>query len=169
MCNIPNLLSLSRIFFALGLLYPDPFFRACMVLCAGVSDFLDGFLARKLGQTSRLGTILDPITDKLFVGVALALFFFESKLTPFEIVLFLLRDISLLLFTCYLAATRGLSSWKVRSFFCGKMHTTCQFIALILLSLGYRLPAALLWAFAFFGMGSFFELMYLRFVNTSKL
>jgi CDP-diacylglycerol--glycerol-3-phosphate 3-phosphatidyltransferase len=40
---------------------------------AGVTDSLDGYLARKLGQTSRLGAFLDPVADKLIVAVALVL------------------------------------------------------------------------------------------------
>ncbi|MBV8342218.1 MAG: CDP-diacylglycerol--glycerol-3-phosphate 3-phosphatidyltransferase [Gammaproteobacteria bacterium] len=40
---------------------------------AGVTDSLDGYLARRLGQTSRLGAFLDPVADKLIVAVALVL------------------------------------------------------------------------------------------------
>lgn len=40
---------------------------------AGITDSLDGYLARKLGQTSRLGAFLDPVADKLIVAVALVL------------------------------------------------------------------------------------------------
>lgn len=73
--QIPNLVSLSRIL----LLWPAAHFMAldeaegtigCLVVLvvAGLSDGLDGYLARRLGQISRLGIALDPIADKIFVG-----------------------------------------------------------------------------------------------------
>ena len=39
-----------------------------LMLVAGVTDLLDGWVARRLGQTSRLGRVLDPLADKLFIG-----------------------------------------------------------------------------------------------------
>src|SRR5262249_30201913 len=44
-----------------------------MFAAAGITDSLDGYLARRLGQTSRLGAFLDPVADKLIVAVALVL------------------------------------------------------------------------------------------------
>ena len=44
-----------------------------MFAIAGITDTLDGYYARKLGQTSRLGAFLDPVADKLIVAVALVL------------------------------------------------------------------------------------------------
>ena len=44
-----------------------------MFIAAAVTDSLDGYLARRLGQTSALGAFLDPVADKLMVAVALVL------------------------------------------------------------------------------------------------
>lgn len=44
-----------------------------MFALAGITDYLDGYLARKLGQTSRFGAFLDPVADKLIVATALVL------------------------------------------------------------------------------------------------
>ena len=46
---------------------------AIVFIAAAVTDSLDGYLARKLGQTSALGAFLDPVADKLMVAVALVL------------------------------------------------------------------------------------------------
>ena len=46
---------------------------AILFLLAGLTDWLDGYLARRLGQTSPFGAFLDPVADKLIVGVALVL------------------------------------------------------------------------------------------------
>lgn len=79
--NIPNILTLLRILtlpLLLWLIYLDsaaaaPWAFALYVLSA-ITDFFDGYLARKLNQTSAFGTFIDPIADKIFVlGVLLVL------------------------------------------------------------------------------------------------
>jgi CDP-diacylglycerol---glycerol-3-phosphate 3-phosphatidyltransferase len=79
--NVPNTLTWLRIsmipaIFALSYLLPfpwaDPASCAAFAL-AGITDSLDGYYARKLGQTSRLGAFLDPVADKLIVAAALVL------------------------------------------------------------------------------------------------
>jgi cardiolipin synthase len=76
--QLPNLLSLSRVALApiVGyLLYVDtPETTAwCVILfvVAGLTDWLDGLVARMFGQVSRLGIALDPIADKIFVGIVI--------------------------------------------------------------------------------------------------
>ena len=78
--NLPNALTSVRILLAPALLLV--FFRVsgeerrltvslCLFLAAGVTDCLDGFAARKLHQITRLGKVLDPIADKLFMASVL--------------------------------------------------------------------------------------------------
>jgi CDP-diacylglycerol--glycerol-3-phosphate 3-phosphatidyltransferase len=78
--NVPNLLSLSRILsvpiFIVLMLEPSPF-RA---LAAGIvfslasaTDWLDGYLARKWGQVTKMGKLLDPIADKILIMSALVI------------------------------------------------------------------------------------------------
>lgn len=78
--NIPNQLTLLRIILipVFVLVYYLPFDWSNLVACiifalAGITDVLDGYLARKLNQTSSLGAFLDPVADKLMVAVALVL------------------------------------------------------------------------------------------------
>ena len=79
--NVPNTLTWLRILmipaiFALFYLLPYPYAdpAACAAFAlAGITDSLDGYYARKLGQTSRLGAFLDPVADKLIVAAALVL------------------------------------------------------------------------------------------------
>jgi len=78
--NIPNTLTMLRIaliplfviLFWLPFTWTD-FAAATVFLLAAITDWLDGYLARKLDQTSRLGAFLDPVADKLIVAVALVL------------------------------------------------------------------------------------------------
>src|SRR5882724_9671706 len=75
--NWPNTLTWLRIC-AIPLLFYLPYPWAVpasglLFAAAGITDSLDGYLARRLGQTSRLGAFLDPVADKLVVAVALVL------------------------------------------------------------------------------------------------
>ena len=60
------------LFYLLPYPWADPAACAAFAL-AGITDSLDGYYARKLGQTSRLGAFLDPVADKLIVAAALIL------------------------------------------------------------------------------------------------
>ncbi|HEY4124838.1 MAG TPA: CDP-diacylglycerol--glycerol-3-phosphate 3-phosphatidyltransferase [Rhizomicrobium sp.] len=78
MFNIPNILTMFRIFlvplFVAAMVMPGQGARigAFVIFClAGISDALDGFAARKLHAGSDFGKMLDPIADKILVGVAL--------------------------------------------------------------------------------------------------
>ena len=78
--NLPNTLTWLRIFaiplviilFYLPYQWADPAAGLLFAL-AGITDSLDGYFARRMGQTSRLGAFLDPVADKLIVAVALVL------------------------------------------------------------------------------------------------
>jgi CDP-diacylglycerol--glycerol-3-phosphate 3-phosphatidyltransferase len=78
--NVPNTLTWLRIaaiplivlLFYMPYPWADPA-AGLLFAAAGVTDSLDGYFARRLGQTSRLGAFLDPVADKLIVAVALVL------------------------------------------------------------------------------------------------
>jgi len=89
--NLPNTLTWMRIFaiplvivlFYLPFTWADPA-AGLLFAAAGITDSLDGYFARRMGQTSRLGAFLDPVADKLIVAVALVLL--VSKEMPMIIV-----------------------------------------------------------------------------------
>ena len=75
MQTLPNILTIGRIiavpFFVAALLLPDPFWRwtaFVLFVAAAITDFLDGYIARKYNLTSDLGRMLDPIADKMVVA-----------------------------------------------------------------------------------------------------
>jgi CDP-diacylglycerol--glycerol-3-phosphate 3-phosphatidyltransferase len=78
--TVPNILTWIRIaaipliivLFYMPYHWSDPA-AGLLFAAAGITDSLDGYLARRLGQTSRLGAFLDPVADKLVVAVALVL------------------------------------------------------------------------------------------------
>ncbi len=93
MFQLPNLITISRILlvpvFAVAFALPGDTARltAFVVFCvAGASDALDGLAARKLNATSSFGRMLDPIADKILVGVALMMLVAEGSVHQFLLV-----------------------------------------------------------------------------------
>ena len=85
MFNLPNILTLSRIaaipLFVIIFYLPYKWsygFAAFIFVLAGVTAWFDGYLARRLNQTTKLGAFLDPVADKLMVAVALVLVLWVS-------------------------------------------------------------------------------------------
>ena len=79
-CTVPNFMSLVRILlipvFAVLYLKGYIWWALLVLAISGISDFLDGKIARKFNQVSNLGKMLDPIADKLTVfALAIVLFF----------------------------------------------------------------------------------------------
>lgn len=93
--NLPTLITLSRIilipFFILTA--PDrPFLGALIFGVASVTDFLDGYLARKTGQITKFGIILDPIADKFLVISALILLVDMARLSAWIAITIIVRE-----------------------------------------------------------------------------
>jgi len=101
--DLPNILTLSRIAAipALVLLVvlrrPETDFVACLLfIAAGVTDWLDGHIARERHMTSDLGRMLDPIADKLLVGATLMLMVGEGRMSAaglYPAIVIMLREI----------------------------------------------------------------------------
>ena len=98
---IPNLLSIIRI----GLVYPilnNIFIGNFLIslvyfLLASITDALDGFLARKMKWQTYLGTILDPIADKLLLSGTIFILWLNSYIPLYIFVIFIGRDVAILL------------------------------------------------------------------------
>lgn len=159
--TVPNALSLLRLLgvplFLWLVLGPHADGWALAVLAAsGVTDYLDGYLARRLHQTSRLGQILDPVADRLYI-LAVVIGLALRDIVPWWFAVILpLRDV-LLWGLVPVLRTRGYSALPVH--FLGKAATFNLLYAfpLLLLGDGTGSAAALAqvfgWAFAGWGIG----------------
>ena len=85
--NIPTLLTLFRVilipFFVLVFYLPvtwSPFAAALIFCVAAVTDWFDGFLARRWNQSTRFGAFLDPVADKVLVAIAMVLYLLQITL-----------------------------------------------------------------------------------------
>ena len=91
--KIPNILTIGRIiivpFFVLAFYLPGFYgdlTAFALFVIASFSDFLDGMLARMLGQESKLGELLDPIADKIIVATALILLVMSQTIRHYEVI-----------------------------------------------------------------------------------
>jgi CDP-diacylglycerol--glycerol-3-phosphate 3-phosphatidyltransferase len=158
MLNIPNFLSFLRMPLALIFLQNDPIYRVLAIFFAMLTDFLDGYIARRYNLVNRVGTVLDPITDKFFVFFVLAVLVRESRLDVWEACILMCRDFSVILYGCYLALKNRLANYKFRAIWCGKITTVLQFIVLIALTLNSSFPRSLYGVFLMLGILALGEL-----------
>lgn len=141
--NIPTLLTLSRIALIplfVGVFYIEAWWAnplaAGIFLVAGLTDYLDGYLARRLNQTTRFGAFLDPVADKLMVAAALVLLV-EYHATPWLVLpatVIILREITISALREWMAEVGKRAAVSVSAI--GKVKTVVQMTAMTLL-LGY--------------------------------
>jgi len=138
--NLPNILTLSRIVMipVFVLVYFLPFgwsYMASAVIfaLAGMTDWLDGYLARKLDQSTPLGAFLDPVADKLMVAVALTVLIHEysSLLMTLPAMIIIGREIVISALREWMAEMGKRASVAVS--FVGKIKTTCQMVSIVIL------------------------------------
>ena len=156
--TIPNVLSFIRlllvpVFLALIVVGQDGIALLVLVV-SSVTDFLDGVLARGLNQVSRLGQLLDPAADRLFIFAALIGLAIRDVIPWWLFVIIVGRDVMLLVLGVVLA-NHGYGPLPVHHL--GKVATFCLFYALPILMIGQAFPgtvwlvAPIGWAFAIWG------------------
>jgi CDP-diacylglycerol--glycerol-3-phosphate 3-phosphatidyltransferase/cardiolipin synthase len=142
MWNTPNLLTLLRIGLIpvfVGIFYiPAPWAGlACALVfsLAAITDWLDGYLARRWGQTSPLGAFLDPVADKLMVAVALVLLVQADPRAVLALpaAVIIGREIAVSALREWMAELGARAQVAVSMV--GKFKTTAQMVAIILLIL----------------------------------
>ncbi len=141
--NLPNLLTWLRILFIplmAGVFYlPDGWVtaREANVLAAAffgvaaLTDWLDGWLARKMGQTSAFGAFLDPVADKLMVAAALIVLIDLDRVAPLIGLIIIGREITISALREWMAKAGKSASVAVS--FVGKLKTTAQMVSIVLL------------------------------------
>lgn len=158
--TVPNIVSMGRLLgvplFLWLVLGPEADGLAVLVLMLmGITDWLDGYLARRLGQFSRLGELLDPVVDRLFILAAVLGLALRDVIPWWLAVAIPLRD-ALMWGLVPLLRTRGYSALPVH--FLGKAATFNLFYSFPLLLLGdgestlAQLARVFGWAFAIWGL-----------------
>lgn len=138
--NIPTLLTLFRVvlipFFVLAFYLPfewAPFVCALIFIFAAITDWFDGYLARRWKQTTRFGAFLDPVADKVMVAMALVLVaeYFHSWWITLPAATMIAREIIISALREWMAEIGKRSSVAVS--WIGKVKTTAQMLSLFAL------------------------------------
>ena len=141
--NVPNLITLSRIILIpllIGIYYlPEEWLAAesknitatAVFIFAGITDWLDGYLARRLNQMSAFGAFLDPVADKLIVVGALLALLYLQRVDMLVALIIVGREIAISALREWMAKVGQAASVAVA--FIGKLKTVAQMIAIALL------------------------------------
>ena len=170
--NLPNLLTILRIFFVpllvaalvqenlhlrmLGFTISNEFLALAIFLAAAVTDLLDGYLARRWGQVTTVGTLLDPIADKLLVSAALISLVEKRMLPGWMAVLIISREFAV----SGLRSIAAAEGYTIQASDLGKTKMVTQVIAISLMLLSihfrelYNFAMWWMWGVAFFGVAS---------------
>ena len=163
MINIPNALTLLRALGVPAFLYffliaQKPVISFLIIALGGVTDYLDGKLARALNQTSNFGAKFDPTVDRLYIAAVLIALASQQYLPVNLVIAILIRDL-LLLFMVIWQKARGIDFVEVS--FLGKAATFNLLYAFPLLLLKEidlvgGIAGIIGWAFAIWGVGLYF-------------
>ncbi|MGL6071826.1 CDP-diacylglycerol--glycerol-3-phosphate 3-phosphatidyltransferase [Craterilacuibacter sp.] len=104
---------------------------AIIFFLAAVTDWLDGFLARRLGQTSAFGAFLDPVADKLIVAASLILLVELGRTEGWMAMIIIGREITISALREWMAEMGSRKSVAVATI--GKLKTMVQMVAILLL------------------------------------
>jgi CDP-diacylglycerol--glycerol-3-phosphate 3-phosphatidyltransferase len=156
--NGPNLLTLLRIFFVpllvaalLGGGFIEPYlavwtgalavtretFALLIFLAAAATDLLDGYLARRWGQITTVGTLLDPIADKLLISAALVSLVDIHRVPAWMVILIIGREFAV----SGLRSIAAAAGYTIEASELGKSKMVAQVAAITLVIAGIRWPA----------------------------
>jgi cardiolipin synthase (CMP-forming) len=163
--TVPNILSMARLagvpvflWLVLSPVFGGPHrdgWALLVLAVSGISDYLDGKLARRWNQVSKVGEALDPLADRLYIFSTVIAFTLREFIPLWFAILLLGRDVFLLALVPFLRR-RGLTKLPVH--FLGKAATFCLLYAFPLLLLGVGdgtlplLAQVFGWAFAIWGV-----------------
>jgi CDP-diacylglycerol--glycerol-3-phosphate 3-phosphatidyltransferase len=130
----PNAVTAMRFPLAAAFIAVDGLLARGLILAAAASsDWLDGWLARRLGQHSSAGQLLDPVADKTFVLAALASFVVAGSLQVWQLIVLLARDLYAVLGFFVAALLRWPLGFEARR--SGKIVTVFQILTVFVLLL----------------------------------
>jgi cardiolipin synthase len=158
--NIPNTLSVLRLlgipfFIYFALVSKQDVFAILVLMFAGISDYLDGKLARAWNQTSVLGAMLDPAADRVYILATLIILFVRDAIPLWVLIVLIGRDLILAILT-FIMKLRGVKLLEVN--YLGKAATFNLLYAFPLLllathnSLAGHIAFAAGWGFATWGI-----------------
>ncbi len=188
---MPNLLTLVRIFLVpllvaalvqgnwnvkwdSKLLIANDFFALIIFLAAALTDLLDGYLARRWKQVTTVGTLLDPVADKLLISASLISLVENRMLPAWMVILIISREFAV----SGLRSIAAAEGYTIKAGELGKSKMILQVVGVSLVMMSIRWPALRLfamiamWAVVIFGLASaidYFRLFWRKVDSSIKL
>jgi len=169
MINLPNFLASLRIiaaplmfWFLVGRDNPlfvgidtswMDYFAALIFVLASVTDFFDGYIARKWDQMTKLGAILDPLADKMLMLAGFIGLVFIERASAWAVFLILSREF----FITGLRVAMASEGKSVSASFAGKTKTVVQMVAIGFLIMDWPFATVILWTAVFLTIYSGYE------------
>jgi len=173
--NLPNTLTLARIFLVPLLVaalvqqnffigwsdqpIPNEFLALIIFLAAAATDLLDGYLARRWGQVTTVGTLLDPIADKLLISSALIALVEIHRVPAWMVILIVGREFAV----SGLRSIAAAEGYTIEASELGKTKMAVQVLAIALVMVSIHYPAwtqaamICMWGVMIFAMLSAFD------------
>src|SRR5580704_18069243 len=140
--TVPNQITLLRLgflpFFLILISYEQYRWALLVLVAAGLSDAVDGLLARKLNQRSPLGAYLDPIADKLLLSSSFIILAFKQKLAWWLTIIVLSRDVLILMVAVVILLISGYRPFPPSIY--GKLTTAAELVLVFVVVLGAAYP-----------------------------
>ncbi len=130
--TIPNTVSLSRLVLAVAfVLSTHTSDRVGLILAAGATDFLDGWIARHGGSETMSGALIDPFADRVFVLAAVSAYLVQDILTTPQYFIFISRDLATAVGFIVAKSVPWLKPVEFKARLLGKIVTVAQLAALV--------------------------------------
>jgi cardiolipin synthase len=166
---LPNIISSSRVLLAAAFVAAgDANARLGLVGIAGLTDFLDGWVARRGRWTSRLGALIDPIADRVFVLVAVSTFVYIGTLSWFGFFVMLSRDVMTAIGFFVARIIPWLQTVEFKARMSGKVVTTLQLITFAMLLRMPKLVTPCLWLVGIASLVSIVDYTYALWLARSR-
>jgi cardiolipin synthase (CMP-forming) len=130
--TLPNLVSTSRVALAIGFVAIDAVpVRLALIGIASLTDFLDGWLARRTRSMTRIGALVDPIADRLFVLGVVVSYVLGGQLSAWQAVAIMFRDVMSVIGWFVARNVSWLRAIPFRARFAGKAVTAVQLLTFL--------------------------------------
>ncbi len=154
---LPNIISSSRVLLAAGFVAATQTdVRLGLVGLAAITDFLDGWVARRGKWATRTGALVDPVADRVFALVAVSTFLFTGALSPLGALVMLSRDIMTAVGFLVARVVPWLRPVEFKARLAGKLVTVLQFLTFVALLRFPQYVRPCLWAV---GVASAYSIM----------
>lgn len=156
--SLPNVVSMSRLVLAAGFVGArGPEERLVLIGAASVTDFLDGWLARRRNAATRWGALIDPIADRVFVLAAVSAFLLSGELSVLQYFILLSRDVMTAIGFVVARLVPWLRPVEFKARYLGKLVTVLQLATLVAVLAAPRFVPALVAAVGVVSAGAILD------------